>query len=415
MIIRTAPLDSLHQDPSNVRTHDGTNLDAITASLVRFGQAEPLVVQKSTGRVIGGNGRLQAMKQLGWSECEIAELDIDDLNATALGIALNRTAELAGWDEPGLTRLLEQLRHEDALDGVGFDEAEIDRLVAQLDADEADLGEDSVEGPPEHPTSRSGDLWQLDRHRLLCGDSTRKEDVRRLLDGTTPFLMVTDPPYGVSYDPDWRNQAGLCETERTGTVTNDDRVDWTAAYQLFPGTVAYVWHAGRYAAEFATHLHEVGLGIRAQIIWRKPRFAISRGHYHWQHEPCWYAVREGSSSKWCGDRSQSTVWDIEPCADDEATRHGTQKPVECMGRPIRNHGTREDAVYDPFVGSGSTLIAAERLQRTCFAMELDPGYVDVVVRRWEKATDEQAVLDGDGRTFAEIAEERAESLVTEAS
>ncbi len=158
MIIRTAPLDSLHQDPSNVRTHDGTNLDAITASLVRFGQAEPLVVQKSTGRVIGGNGRLQAMKQLGWSKCEIAELDIDDLNATALGIALNRTAELAGWDEPGLTRLLEQLRAEDALDGVGFDEAGIDRLVAQLDADEADLGEDAVEEPPEHPVSQTSDL-----------------------------------------------------------------------------------------------------------------------------------------------------------------------------------------------------------------------------------------------------------------
>ncbi len=239
--------------------------------------------------------------------------------------------------------------------------------------------------------------------------------MRRLLGGSIPFLMVTDPPYGVNYDPEWRNQAGLCETERTGTVTNDDRVDWTAAYQLFPGTVAYVWHAGRYAAEFTTHLHHVGLQIRAQIIWRKPRFAISRGAYHWAHEPCWYSVREGSSSKWCGDRSQSTVWDIEACADDEATRHGTQKPVECMGRPIRNHGTREDSVYDPFVGSGTTLIAAERLQRTCFAMELDPGYVDVVVRRWEKATGEQAVLDRDGRTFAEIAEERAESLATEAS
>jgi DNA modification methylase len=406
MIIKEVTLGSIHQDPGNVRTHGPKNMEAICESLARFGQAEPLVVQESSGRVIGGNGRLEAMKLLGWEKCEIVELDVDDAQARALAVALNRTAELADWNEAELTKLLEALREEDALDGVGFDEAEIDRLVAQLAAEEADLDEDSVEERPEHSSSLPGDLWLLGEHRLLCGDSTNRDDVRRLLDGATPFLMVTDPPYGVSYDPEWRNRAGISETKRTGTVSNDDRVDWTAAYELFPGTVAYVWHAGRYAAEFAEHLQSCGLEIRSQIVWRKPRFAISRGHYHWQHEPCWYAVREGKSSKWCGDRSQSTVWDIEPCADDEATRHGTQKPVECMGRPIRNHGTRDDAVYDPFVGSGSTLIAAERLKRRCFAMELDPGYVDVVVRRWEKATGEQATLEGDGRSFVEIAEAR---------
>ena len=402
--IELVPITDLFCSPSNPRRNDQA-VPHVAASLRRFGWRQPVVAKRS-GEVIAGNTRLKAAQQLGMTEVPVWWFDGTDLDATAYAIADNRTSEFAEWDDAGLAALLEQLRAEDSLDGVGFDQGEIDRLVAQLDAQDADLGDDPVEEPPENPTSRTGDLWLLGQHRLLCGDSTHKENVHRLLDGAKPFLMVTDPPYGVEYDPEWRNKAGLCDTKRTGAVTNDDRVDWSAAYELFPGTVAYVWHAGRYAAEFAMSLHKCGLQIRSQIVWRKSRFAISRGHYHWAHEPAWYAVREGASSKWCGDRSQSTVWDIEPNTDDEATRHGTQKPIECMGRPIRNHGTREDAVYDPFVGSGSTLIAAERLQRRCFAMELDPGYVDVVVRRWEKATGGKATLDHDGRTFEEVAVER---------
>lgn len=402
--VEVVPISRLYCSPSNPRRNDAA-VPHVAASLRRFGWQQPIVARPS-GEVVAGNTRLKAALELGMAEVPVWWFEGDDIEAVAYQIADNKSGEVADWNDAELAKLLDALREEDSLEGVGFDEAEIDRLVAQLAADEAELDEDSVEERPEHPSSQPGDLWLLGEHRLLCGDSTNGDDVRRLLGGATPFLMVTDPPYGVNYDPEWRNRAGISETKRTGTVSNDDRVDWTAAYELFPGTVAYVWHAGRYAAEFAEHLQSCGLEIRSQIVWRKPRFAISRGHYHWQHEPCWYAVREGKSSKWCGDRSQSTVWDIEPCADDEATRHGTQKPVECMGRPIRNHGTREDAVYDPFVGSGSTLIAAERLKRRCFAMELAPGYVDVVVRRWEKAAGEQATLEGDGRSFAEVAEAR---------
>lgn len=244
-----------------------------------------------------------------------------------------------------------------------------------------------------------GNLVLKSKHRLLCGDSTKAEDVARLLEGRKPFLMVTDPPYGVEYDPEWRNEAMGEGNRSTGKVTNDDIVDWTPAYKLFPGHVAYVWHAGRFAADLVVNLRAANFDIRTQIIWCKQHFAIGRGHYHWQHEPCWYAVRKGGSAKWCGDRTQSTRWDINNGlsqggprkAEDELTGHGTQKPVECMARPIRNHGGKDDDVYDPFLGSGTTLIAAEQLGRRCFAIEIDPGYCDVAVQRWQNLTGEQAV------------------------
>jgi DNA modification methylase len=201
--------------------------------------------------------------------------------------------------------------------------------------------------------------------------------------------MVTDPPYGVKYDPAWRKRAGLSDSSRMGRVANDDRMDWREAWQLFPGDVAYVWHAGLFAAATASHLEDSGFEIRSQIIWRKPTFPISRGHYHWQHEPCWYAVRQGASAGWIGDRSQTTVWDI-AWRSEAKTDHGTQKPVECMARPIRNH---EGNVYEPFGGSGTTLIAAEQLARRCTAIEIEPAYCDVVVMRWERLTAEKARRD----------------------
>jgi DNA modification methylase len=227
--------------------------------------------------------------------------------------------------------------------------------------------------------------------------------------------MVTDPPYGVGVEPEWRQQVGLNPyTRQSGKVSNDDRVDWAAAYQLFPGDVAYVWHAGIHAAQTALNLSTCDFQIRAQIIWKKQHFAISRGAYHWGHEPCWYAVRKGKTSHWRGDRTQSTVWEVANLnpfggsseAEDEATGHGTQKPVELMRRPILNHTQAGEAVYDPFLGSGSILIAAENTHRICYGMDIDPKYVDVAVLRWQRFTGQEAVLDGDGRTFAQIGRER---------
>jgi DNA modification methylase len=254
------------------------------------------------------------------------------------------------------------------------------------------------------------------QHRILCGDATASNDTTRLLAGQQlPALMVTDPPYGVALEPGWREDAGLNpRTRQGGKVANDDRIDWSEAWALFPGVVAYVWHAGIHAAEVALGLRACGFQIRSQIIWVKQHFAISRGAYHWRHEPCWYAVRRGQTGHWCGDRTQSTVWEVanlnpfgsEGAAENEPTGHGTQKPVEIMRRPILNHTNPGEACYDPFLGSGSTLIAAESTGRICYSMDIDPKYVDVAVLRWQRFSGKQAVLDGDGRTFEEIARVR---------
>jgi DNA modification methylase len=191
----------------------------------------------------------------------------------------------------------------------------------------------------------------------LCGDATASEATARLLAGQQPsVLMVTDPPYGVNLDPEWREEAGLSpRTRQGGKVANDDRVDWSEAWTPFPGAVAYVWHSGIHAAEVALGLQAREFEIRSQIIWVKQHFAISRGAYHWRHEPCWYAVRKGETGHWRGDRTQTTVWEVanlnsfggESAAENEATGHGAQKPVEVMRRPILNHTRPREACYDP--------------------------------------------------------------------
>jgi len=221
--------------------------------------------------------------------------------------------------------------------------------------------------------------------------------------------MVTDPPYGVQYDADWRNRADRANgkpygARAIGRVTNDDRADWREAWALFPGDVAYVWHAGTKADIVAESLDASGFAIRSQVVWAKSRFAISRGHYHVQHEPCWYAVRKGGTGHWHGDRSQTTLWPIAHLKSE--TGHSTQKPVECMRRPIINNSAPGQPVYDPFLGSGTTMIAAEMEGRACLGLEITPHYVDVIVQRWQNFTGKQATLDGNGRTFDAIRDAR---------
>lgn len=379
-------IDLLHTDPSNARRHGEKNIEAIKSSLSMFGQRKPIVVQRNGMIVRAGNGTLAAAKSLGWKEIAAVVIDDDSATAVQFAIADNRTGELAEWDDETLAALLDGM-DEEARNSLAFDEKDLREIMQGLTPEAA---EDETPELPGEPVTKVGDLIILGDHRLLCGDSTKAENVTRLLDGHKPFLMVTDPPYGVEYDPEWRHETGLNNSDRTGKVANDDRVNWTDAYNLFPGTVAYVWHAGRFAADLVVNLRDAKFEVRTQIIWRKPRFAISRGHYHWQHEPCWYAVRPGASAKWCGDRSQSTIWDIDYKGQDADTIHGTQKPVECMARPIRNHGGKEDSVYDPFLGSGTTLIACEQMGRKCFGLELDPKYCDVIVHRWENLTGRKA-------------------------
>ncbi len=243
---------------------------------------------------------------------------------------------------------------------------------------------------------------------MLCGDATVATDVERVLGGVEPHLMVTDPPYGVEYDASWRcdpkaGGKGREDKRATGRVANDEQADWREAWALFSGDVAYVWHGYRQCPITARELEECEFDLRALVVWAKSNYPMGRGHYHHQHETCWYAVR--SNGHWNGDRKQTTLWQIDSPRKSE-TGHSTQKPVECMRRPIVNNSSPGQAVYDPFLGSGTTIIAAEMEGRHCLGLEIEPGYVDVIVKRWQEFVGKDATLDGDGRTFDEVAAAR---------
>ena len=241
--------------------------------------------------------------------------------------------------------------------------------------------------------------------RIACGDCTDAKTVSALLAGITPNLMVTDPPYGVDYDPAWRHRSGLNKSVRRVKIANDTQADWEAAWAHFRGDIAYVWHGALHATTVAESLRRQGFDIRAQIIWAKERLVLGRGDYHWQHEPCWYAVR--TTGQWTGDRKQTTLWQIPSGNQDCDTSHSTQKPVGCMRRPFQNNSSPGQAVYDPFLGSGTTVIAAETTGRVCLAMELEPAFVDVAVRRWEAFTGKKATLLSNSRVFEEVLAERS--------
>jgi DNA modification methylase len=372
-----------------------------------WGWTNPVLVDEQ-GTIIAGHGRVEAAKKLGLTEAPVmVATGWSEAKMRAYVIADNQLALNAGWNDEMLAAELSDLQEMAVdLDLVGFDPKELSRLLAPREAVE---GEDDVPEVPDTPVSQPGDLWLLGSHRLICGDATDAETVAQVLGAVRPHLMITDPPYGVDYDPSWRNEAGSSQTRRTGKVLNDDRADWREAWALFPGDVAYVWHGALHATTVAESLTATSFDIRSQIIWSKERLVLSRGHYHWQHEPCWYAVRSGGNGNWSGDRKQTTVWSISSKAQDAETVHGTQKPVECMRRPMLNNSSIGQAVYEPFMGSGTTLIAAETCQRVCLGIELNPAYVDVAVQRWQHLTGEKATLDGDGREFDTVATERLTS------
>ena len=403
------PLDRLIPYARNARTHSDDQVAQIAASLIEFGWTNPILVD-GRGGIIAGHGRLLAARKLGLETVPVVVLDhLTDAQRRAYVIADNKLALNAGWNDDLLAAELARLKEDGTdLDLLGFGDDELNRLLGGLDGEVGPAdGEDDAGEPPADPVARSGDLWLLGNHRLLCGDATVATDVERLFAGATPHLMATDPPYGVDYDPSWRNEAGVSATARTGKVANDDRADWREAWSLFPGDVAYVWHAGVHARTVAESLEVCGFRIRAQIVWAKPRFVLGRGDYHWQHEPCYYAVRKGATGHWQGARDQATLWMIGSRGDeDEATVHGTQKPVECMRRPILNNSAKGDSVYEPFCGSGTTLIAAETTGRVCLGIEIDPRYCDVTVGRWQKLTGKKALLESDGRAFDELSASR---------
>jgi DNA modification methylase len=394
------PIERLVPSSRNARTHSDAQVAEIAGSIRTFGFTNPILVGDD-GDVIAGHGRLAGARVLGLADVPVIQLrGLSKIERRQLMLADNRIALNAGWDFEMLNLELKELSVMGAdLAALGFTAQE---LSAALNPGSNGLtDENEVPARAEAAVTVAGDVWCLGPHRVACGDSTYASTIEVLLGDVIPTLMVTDPPYGVAYDPKWRHRAGVNKSSRVGQVRNDERADWSAAWARFPGTIAYVWHGALHATTVAESLTRQGFTIRAQIIWAKERLVIGRGDYHWQHEPCWYAVR--SKGNWTGDRKQTTLWTIPSGGQDTETIHGTQKPVECMRRPMLNNSSPGQAVYDPFLGSGTTLIAAQTSGRSCFAIELDPLYVDVAIRRWQAFTGDQAALLADGRTFEAVA------------
>ena len=409
------PIAALKADPKNPRRISSEAAHGLAVSLETFGPLD-IVFNDETGELVGGHQRVSALRAAGATEVvrvgdtgyivhpktgerfPVRFVKWDATKQRMANLVANNPYLQGDFTEDAIAqaRSLEDEAH--------FHELQLDKLIA---AEEAKLGEqepaggncdpDDVPEPPAEPISKRGDLWILGDHRLLCGDSTSAEDVARLLGEEKPHLMVTDPPYGVEYDADWRNHAFRADGSPSdgraiGKVANDDRCDWSAAWAMFPGSVAYVWHAFQHAGELQTSLFLHEFEVRWQIIWAKSNFAIGRGDYHPKHECCWYVVKKGCTSHYNGDRTQTTLWEIDKPQKSE-TGHSTQKPIECMAKPIVNNSNRGESVYEPFSGSGTTIIAAEMHGRRCFAMELSPQYVDVAVARWEKFTNKKAIKE----------------------
>ena len=394
-------VSELKPHPRNPNTHGDEQIRLLAKMIVTQGWRCPITVSNRSGFIVRGHARLLAAQAAGLEQVPVDYQNYAD-EATELAdlVADNRIAELAELDRPMLKDVLEEL-DTGALDMelTGFTDDALKELMSEFHVapEEDDFDAEAEAAKIGEPISKRGELWLLGKHRLMCGDSTCAIDVERLMAGAKPHLCVTDPPYGVNYDPAWRNveaaKGNLAYAAcRVGQVTNDDRADWGEAWALVPGDVIYSWHpAGAPSLIHAGALQDSGFALRMQIIWAKPNFVIGRGDYHVQHEPCWYAVRIDKPSRRTKDRTQTTLWEINLDKNVEGG-HSAQKPVECMARPIRNH---EGDVYDPFVGSGTTIIASEQIGRICYAMEIEPRYVDVAVKRWEQYTGRKADLEHD--------------------
>jgi DNA modification methylase len=420
LTLETVPVGALSLDPANARKHGTRNIDAIAGSLRQFGQRRPLVCRRAGGAtmVIAGNGTLEAARSLGWTEVVITVVPDDWTaeQAKAYALADNRTAELATWDEGVLA---EQLGDLDALgfdlNSIGFD---------GLPALDLAAGADDVGEVPLDPVSAPGDLWVCGPHRVICGSATDAAAVARLFGDDRCQLVLTDPPYGVAYSSGGHRAIA-------GDDTSDAELEalvrgslTLAGAHAEEGSGIYLFHSDSKRTVFEAALARSGFAVHQTLVWVKQRIVLGRLDYQSQHEPILYGWRVGSRHAWYGARRRSALVadeapDLGRLTGEEAlellrdlysattvvrhdrpaksTEHPTMKPVGLLARFVVNSSKKGELIYDPFLGSGSTLIAAETQGRRCLGCELDPGYVDVIVRRWEKATGGKAVLErGEG-------------------
>ena len=389
MNIQSIAVSELSLDPSNVRKHSRRNLDAIKASLRKFGQQKPIVVD-AKGIVLAGNGTLTAAKELGWTEIQATRTELAGVEATAFAIADNRTAELAEWDDNLDDVLKSLLGAGQDLEDLGFSESELAKISSDLVGDSGLDAEPQVDKSDELRVKwgvESGQLWQLGEHRLLCGDSAKVEDARRVMGGGLADMVITDPPYGVAY---------VGKTKDALKVENDDVDEETLAKmckQWFDAADE-VSRAGAYwiATVPAGPLHGVFFNdwkargyLRQVMVWNKDSMVMGHSEYHYKHEPILFGWKPGERLK-NSDRTKTTVWDF---ARPKASReHPTMKPIEMWAYAIVNHTERGNSVYEPFSGSGTTIIACEQLGRKARAIEISPNYVAVALQRWADATNQ---------------------------
>jgi len=412
-------VESLIPYARNARTHTDGQVAQIAASITEFGWTNPILVDGGNG-VIAGHGRLLAARKLGLNQVPVIELaNLTPQQKRAYILADNKLAENAGWDDELLAIELGELKDADFDLGLtGFEDEELSRLLGEaVEAqEESGIGDDSAPEPSEVAVSKPGDLWTLGNHRLLCGSSTNPEDVAKLMAGEKAALFATDPPYLIDYTgADRPNDSGKDWTDKYREIDIKDgeaffRDLFTTAVDFLDDNAAwYCWHAHKRAALIEQVWTDLGVLNHQQIIWVKPGALHSYSFFPWRHEPCLMGWKQGNKPNHDGDNSHAvtSVWELdwEGASRPVGNEHPTQKPIEVFAIPMRKHTQVGDICFEPFSGSGSQLIAGERLGRKVYAMEISPVFVDVAIKRWQEATGNEAVLDG-GRTFTQVAEER---------
>lgn len=381
--------------------------EKLKRSIETFGYVEPVIWNKKTGHIVGGHQRFKILKEQGAAEVDCVVVDMDEAEEKALNVALNKVS--GDWDMPKLAELLEDLdKSMFDVSLTGFDAAEIEDLFSKVH--DKDVNDDGFDGDKalediKNPISKSGDIWLLGKHRLICGDSTKLSDVEKLMDGKKANLCVTDPPYNVNYS------AGK-ENERV--IKNDHMEDskfydfLLAAYKnviavLDDGAGAYIFHADTEGLNFRKAFKDAGFHLANVCIWVKQSLVLGRSDYQWQHEPVLYGWKPTGKHRWYADRKQTTVWNFD--RPTKSPDHPTMKPVPLMAYPIQNSSMTNCIIYEPFAGSGSTLIACEQTGRICYAVELDEKYCDVIVKRYIEAEGEEGVVllrDGEKIAYKDI-------------
>jgi len=384
-------IDKLIPYANNARTHSDAQIKKIQASLREFGFVNPVLIDKDCG-IIAGHGRVEAAKREGMTEVPCVWVEhLTEAQKKAYILADNKLAEMAGWDMELLSIELEELKELDFdIDLTGFGADELSDIFGE---EELEAVEDDYEVElPEEPKTKLGDIYQLGRHRLMCGDSTDKETIIRLMDGTMVDLLITDPPYNVEYEGKTKEKLKILND-----VMADDkfrcflRDAFSAADAVMKGgAVFYIWHGDSEGYNFRGACHDVGWEVRQCLIWNKSSMVMGRQDYHWKHEPCLYGWKSGAAHLWASDRKQTTILNFDRPSRSES--HPTMKPVKLFDYQIQNNTKCEDVILDTFAGSGTTIIACEQNGRTAYCCELDPKYCDVIIDRWETLTGQKAVL-----------------------